>query len=92
MFSTSLRYNIQNIPLPVNVDTQVKVFPKRRTSVKSYEKPIEICLCGRCANAFYNLPDHVIQRVDPDQYFKDKCDYCSERLGYDYQVYKKVTS
>ena len=92
MFNTSLSYNIQNIPIPVNADTQVKVFPRRRSSLNSYEKPMELCLCGRCANAFYNLPDHVIQRVDPDQYFKDKCDYCSERLGYDYQVYKKVTS
>ena len=92
MFNTSLSYNIRNAPLPVNAATQVKVFPRRKSSLKSYEKPMELCLCGRCANAFYNLPDHIIRRVDFDQYFKDKCDYCSERLGYDYQVYKKVTS
>ncbi len=92
MFNTSLSYNIRNVPLPVNAATQVRVFPRRKSSLKSYEKPMELCLCGRCANAFYNLPDHIIQRVDIDQYFKDKCDYCSERLGYDYLVYKKVTS
>ena len=60
MFNTSLSYNIQNIPIPVNADTQVKVFPRRRSSLNSYEKTMELCLCGRCANAFYNLPDHVI--------------------------------
>ena len=93
MFNTSLTYNTQNIPLPVKADTQVKIFPRRKKpSLKLYEKTMELCLCGRCANTFYNLPDHIIRRVDADQYFKDKCDYCSERLGYDYLVYKKVTS
>jgi len=40
---------------------------------------------------FYNLPDHIIRRVDCNQYFKDKCDYCGQRYGYDYLVYEKCT-
>lgn len=31
----------------------------------------------------------IIRRVDYDQYFKDKCDYCGQRYGYDYLVYEK---
>lgn len=30
-----------------------------------------------------------IRRVDYDQYFKDKCDYCGQRYGYNYLVYEK---
>ena len=53
--------------------------------------PMELCLCGRYAGAFYNLPDHSIHRVDYDQYYKDKGDYCNQRYGYDYLVYEKCT-
>ena len=42
--------------------------------MKGYDRPLELCLCGRCAGAFYNLEDHIIRRVDYDQCFKDKCD------------------
>ena len=54
-----------------------------------YDDPMELCLCGRCAGAFYDLPDHIIRRVDPDQYYKDVCDYCGVRSGYDYLVFSK---
>ena len=60
--------------------------------MNGYDMPIELCLCGRCAGAFYNLEDHIIRRVDYDQYFKDKCDYCGQRYGYDYLVYEKSTT
>lgn len=103
LFNTSLTYNMPSIPPVFNLDSCVRVHPKRRIrherlhpkkkdTFKEHEKPLELCLCGRCANAFYNLPDHIIRRSDPDQYFKDKCDYCSQRLGYDYLIYKKMYS
>ena len=57
--------------------------------INGYDLPMELCLCGRCAGAFYNLEDHIIRRVDYDQYFKDKCDYCGQRYGYDYLVYER---
>ena len=65
-----------------------RLIPMRR----GYGEPLELCLCGRCAGAFYHLPNHIIRRVDHDQYFKDKCDYCGQRYGYDYLVYEKQTS
>ena len=103
MFNTSLTYNIPNIPPMFNLDTRVKTEPNRRVRhkrihpkkidiFKEREQALELCLCGRCANTFYNLPDHIIRRADPDQYFKDKCDYCSQRLGYDYLIYNKMSS
>lgn len=59
--------------------------------IEGYDDPMEMCLCGRCASAFYNLPDHKIMRVDPEQYYKDTCDYCGVRTGYDYLIYEKIT-
>ena len=59
--------------------------------INGYDMPMELCLCGRCAGAFYNLEDHIIRRVDYDQYFKGKCDYCGQRYGYDYLVYERCT-
>jgi len=56
--------------------------------MKGYDRPMELWLCGRCAGAFYNLEDHIIRRVDYDQYCKDKCDYCGQRYGCDYLVKK----
>ena len=64
----------------------------RSPLLKSCNMPMELCLCGRCAGAFYNLEDHIIRRVDYDQYFKDKCDYCGQRYGYDYLIYEKASS
>ena len=56
---------------------------------KRYGEPMKLCLCSRCAGAFYSLSDHVAQRVDHDQLFKGRCDYCSQINGYDYLIYER---
>ena len=55
---------------------------------RRYGKPIELCLRARCANAFYNLSDHVVRRVNHDQKFKGRCDYCNQKYGYDYLIFE----
>ena len=37
---------------------------------------VELCLCSRCANAFYGSSVHRIYRSDPHQVIKHECDFC----------------
>lgn len=75
------------------VETTVKIIeeevPAGIPTPDGYSEPMELCLCGRCAGSFYHLPDHIIRRADPDQYYKDLCDYCGYRTGFDYLIYEK---
>lgn len=75
------------------VETTVEIIeeevPVESRTPDGYDEPMELCLCGKCASAFYHLPDHIIRRVDPDQYYKDTCDYCGIRSGFDYLIYEK---
>ena len=61
--------------------------PWRRKQRSFLGKPIELCLCPVCANAYYMMEDHVIKRVDHNQKYKDTCSMCGVRYGYDYKVY-----
>ena len=45
-----------------------------------------LCLCHACARQFYSLPDHNVMRLDYNQEIKDKCDYCSVKLGFDFVI------
>lgn len=49
---------------------------------------LEICLCGRCASAFYASPEYSITRSDPIQVIQDCCCYCIRR-GYDYRIRRR---
>ena len=50
---------------------------------------LEICLCGRCASAFYASPEYSITRSDPIQVIQDCCCYCCIRRGYDYRIRRR---
>lgn len=50
-------------------------------------EPMEICLCSRCANQFYNSPKHFIKRANPFQTVKEPCTYCNYRYGYDFLIF-----
>ena len=50
-------------------------------------EPMEICLCSRCANQFYNSPKHFIKRANPFQTEKEPCTYCNYRYGYDFLIF-----
>lgn len=45
-----------------------------------------MCLCPKCRAMFFSIPGCVIKRVDKQQGAKDRCTYCSVRLGFDYYV------
>ena len=51
---------------------------------------MEMCLCGRCAEVFYQSPDYWIGRTDPIQVIKDECSLCRLRTGYDYRIHKRT--
>ena len=53
-------------------------------------KEIEICLCPKCASAFYDIPSYKIVRKDPYQVNKDLCTYCNSRFGYDFLISKRA--
>ena len=48
---------------------------------------MELCLCHRCASAYYNMPDHRIERVDFLQVEKDTCTICGYRMVFDFYVW-----
>jgi hypothetical protein len=45
--------------------------------------------CHKCRADYENTGNYNIERVDPKQKTKEKCDYCSVRDGYDYEITKK---
>ena len=49
------------------------------------------CLCGKCADSFYDSLEHKIWRTDPGQTVKEPCEIC-RRPGYDYTVQKRRRS
>lgn len=75
------------------VETTLKIIeeeiPVGFPAPAGYGEPMELCLCGRCAGSFYHLPDHIVRRLDPDQYYKEPCDYCGVRTGFDYLIFEK---
>lgn len=66
--------------------------PWRKRHRGAFGKPIELCLCPVCANAYYLMDDHYIKRVDYNQKYKDTCSMCGVRYGYDYKVYDNSKS
>jgi len=61
--------------------------PWRKKRKNFHSKPIELCLCRSCANAFYLMDDHYIKRVDRNQKYKDSCCMCGVRYGFDYKIF-----
>lgn len=57
--------------------------------IKGYDYPMMMTLCPRCAHEYYDLDDHIIKRVNPYQLYKDTCNKCGVRTGWDYFIYSK---
>ena len=49
-----------------------------------------LTLCARCASQFYNSPDYIVRRANPNQQIKEPCCYCSCKNGWDYKIQRKV--
>ena len=59
-------------------------------NVELYDKPLQLCLCKHCAQAFYNLKNHIIRRVDKHQVIKEPCSICGyAHCGYEYLIYER---
>lgn len=46
-------------------------------------------LCSVCADNFRNTGAYILRRVDPGQIQKEKCTYCDQRRGFDYEIIPK---
>ena len=65
-----------------------KIFIRRTVQKKRFHaNPMELPLCARCAQQFYDSPWHRISRMDPCQVIFDTCAFCNVRRGYDYRIY-----
>ncbi len=54
---------------------------------KPHPGEIELCLCSRCASAFYAMSDHGIERVHKFQFENEPCSICNHQIGYDFYVW-----
>lgn len=48
-----------------------------------------LCLCSTCANNFYGTGAFVLKRVNPTAIEKDRCTYCGQRTGFDFEICPK---
>ena len=53
---------------------------------------MDMCLCPRCAQQFYDSPAFFIKRRDLFQIEKDLCTFCSYGSGYDFRVYSILSA
>lgn len=90
MISNNRYQYVETVRTTVRTETvkTIKRYPNYRR-IPGYDIPNEMCLCGVCASAFYNLPDHIIRRVDKKQKYKDRCNLCGVRTGFDYLIYAR---
>lgn len=51
------------------------------------DEVMELCLCPKCAGAFYNRPnEYRIYRTDMTQMKTEKCMFCQVNYGYDHKI------
>lgn len=62
------------------------------TNFKNHPPYMELCLCRRCANAYFNDPTYWVERSTPIQTVVELCDVCSQYRGFDYLIWKKPTN
>ncbi len=53
---------------------------------------MELCLCHRCVDVYYNDPAYLVERSDAMQTVKDLCDVCCQYRGFDYSIWKKPSN
>lgn len=58
--------------------------------VTVYDQPLKLSLCSKCSQAFYNLENHLIYRLDKSKKIKEPCSICGySNMGYEYLVFEK---
>ena len=64
---------------------------KKRIPQKQKNKETILCLCATCAGQFYDSTEHFIARKDMNQDTKEKCQFCQQKLGYDFRITERKT-
>ena len=65
----------------------LSIFEGKDENRKPHDGEMEMCLCSRCASAFYEMNDHGIERVYAYQFEKEPCSICNYPYGYDFYVW-----
>lgn len=47
---------------------------------------LTLCLCSTCAESFYGSGAYILRRVNPVEVEKERCTYCNQRSGFDYEI------
>lgn len=50
------------------------------TDFKKRPPYMELCLCRRCADVYFNDPAYWVERSNPIQTVRELCDVCSQYL------------
>lgn len=58
--------------------------------VQKTKHSLTMCLCSTCAENFRSTGAYSLQRVNTKQAEKDTCTYCNQRMGFDYEVIRRV--
>ena len=53
------------------------------TDFKNRSPYMELCLCRRCADVYFNDPAYWVERSNPVQMVRELCDVCSQYRGFD---------
>lgn len=53
---------------------------------------MELCLCRRCADVYFNDPAYWVERSNPVQMVREFCDVCNQFRGFDYSIWKKPSN
>ncbi|MGM9603072.1 MAG: type II toxin-antitoxin system PemK/MazF family toxin [Faecousia sp.] len=57
--------------------------------ISSTPAKLTLCLCSTCAENFYGSGAYILRRLNPIEVDKDMCTYCSQRVGFDYEITKR---
>ena len=49
---------------------------------------MELCLCRRCADVYFNDLAYWVERSNPVQTVREFCDVCNQFRGFDYSIWK----
>lgn len=60
------------------------------SSIITRQPDLEISLCAKCADVFYNDTAYWIERADKYQIIHEECMFCRNPHGYDFHIWKKV--
>lgn len=62
------------------------------TDFKNRSPYMELCLCRRCADVYFNDPAYWVERSNPVQMVRELCDVCSQYRGFDYSIWNKPSN